>query len=248
MARKIEKKVISDDLLFGDDFDEGKLAKIEASLVRTPISDALDEEPGAKKGKAAQRAASDEGEAVVASSVEEDLDQETSTKPPPATQASEASQKQQAAIARIVRSKRLLLMAAVSALVIITAGLVSLYWFYLRQPSLLLPQTVRHPIVIPSYRHVTSFLLWVSPSGKKQDLLKVDVELDFRSAEAYEAFKSKQVLFCDVIYKFLRKQEPPDNSFEHWEKILEKNLFESLKHNYPETRLSSVQMKGFQRL
>ena len=33
MARKIEKKVISDDLLFGDDFDENKLAKMEEELI-----------------------------------------------------------------------------------------------------------------------------------------------------------------------------------------------------------------------
>ena len=32
MARKIAKKAISEDLLFGDDFDEDKLAKIEKSL------------------------------------------------------------------------------------------------------------------------------------------------------------------------------------------------------------------------
>jgi len=61
-------------------------------------------------------------------------------------------------------------------------------------------------------------------------------------------FKRRQVFFCDAIYRFLRKQEPPENSFEHWEEILQTNLLESLSRNYPETRLSTVRMKGLQRL
>lgn len=250
MARKIEKKVISDDLLFGDDFDEAKLDKIEAQLVRTP-PDALDQGKGKRRGEAAQPEGGDETGVPAASASMDDFDQVPhvpQVEPPPAGEGSEVSQQQKAAVARVVRSKRLFLMGALSTLILITTGLVSLYWFHWRQTAPPPPQLVRHPIEVPSYRHATTFLLLVSPAGKKQDLLKVDLELDFWSEQGYETFKSRQLLFHDVIYKFLRKQEPPDNAFEHWEKILEKNLFESLKHNYPETRLNAVMMKGFQRL
>lgn len=247
MARKIEKKVISDDLLFGDDFDETKLDKIEAQLVRTP-TDALDEGKGKKRGKAAPAEAGDDDRIPAAAASRDDFDHISQAEPPPAGEGPEASPKQKAAVARMVRSKRLFLMGALSTLILITAGAVSLYWFHWRQTVPPLPQLVRHPIVLPSYRHATTFLLLVSPAGKKQDLLKVDLELDFWGAQGYETFKARQLLFHDVIYKFLRKQEPPDNSLEHWEKILEKNLFESLKHNYPETQLNAVMMKGFQRL
>ena len=76
----------------------------------------------------------------------------------------------------------------------------------------------------------------------------MDLELDFSSGEAYKNFKDKQVLYCDIIYKFLRKQQPLDNSFNYWEKVLEKDLFESLRSNYPETRLNGVRLKDFSRL
>lgn len=247
MARKIEKKVISDDLLFGDDFDEAKLDKIEAQLVRTP-PDALDQGKGKRRGEAAPAEAGDDDCIPGASASPDDVDHVPQVEPPPADENPEVSQQQKAAVARVVRSKRLFLMGALSTLILITAGLLSLYWFHWRQTATPLPQLVRHPIEVPSYRHATTFLLLVSPAGKRQELLKVDLELDFWSEQGYETFKSRQLLFHDVIYKFLRKQEPPDNAFEHWEKILEKNLLESLKHNYPETRLNAVMMKGFQRL
>lgn len=248
MARKIEKKVISDDLLFGDDFDEGKLARIEAELTRSPDSDAL-EEKQAKAKRAAKGGDQPASQAVPApSSSEPGLDREALSQSPAATAPQDPSKQQRAALARVARSKMLFLAAVISVLAIITAGLVSLYWFKWRQDSLPPPQIVRHHIVIPSHRHVTSFFLLVNPSGKKKDLLKLDVEFDFSSLQAYEAFKGKQVLFSDIIYKYLRKQQSEDNSVEYWQRILEQDIFENLKRNYPETRLNAVEMKGFQRL
>jgi len=245
MARKIEKKVISDDLLFGDDFDEGKLARIEAELVRTPISEAL-EEAQPKAGKATPPAAAG-GEAAVTPS-DGALDQGMPTGPSSETQDRDLSEKRQAAVAKVVRAKLMLLAAVGFLLLAVTAGVGSLYWFKWRLEAQPPTQFVRHPIVVPSHRHGASFLLFVGPSGKRKDLLKVELELDFSSTQGYEVFKRRQVFFCDAIYRFLRKQEPPENSFEHWEEILQTNLLESLSRNYPETRLSTVRMKGLQRL
>lgn len=244
MARKIEKKVISDDLLFGDDFDESKLARIEAELVRPPISEALEEAP-AKAGKATPPAAG--GESAVTPS-DGALDQETPTGPSSETQDPNLSEKRQAAVARVVRAKLMLLAAVGFLLLAVTAGVGSLYWFKWRLEAQQPTQFVRHPIVVPSHRHGASFLLFVGPSGKPKDLLKVEVELDFSSTQGYEMFKRGQVFYRDVIYRFLRKQEPPENSFEHWEEILQTNLLESLSRNYPETRLTTIRMKGLQRL
>ena len=35
--------------------------------------------------------------------------------------------------------------------------------------------------------------------------------------QGYEMFEREQVFYRDLIYRFLRKQEPPEKSFEHWE-------------------------------
>jgi hypothetical protein len=236
MARKIAKKAISEDLLFGADFDESKLAGIEKSLSQSSTADT----PAEKQERSVTA-----GEARELPVPTESLDQAPLVKAsPPETTPQDVAEQQRQAVARMVRSKMVLLLSVASLVVLITAGLVYLLW--LQPPPV--PQMVRHPIVVPSHTHVTNFLLFASASGKKKDLFKVDLELDFSSIEAYMNFKDKQVLYCDIIYKFLRKQEPLDNSFSHWEKILEKDLFESLRSNYPETRLNGVRLKGFTRL
>ena len=78
--------------------------------------------------------------------------------------------------------------------------------------------------------------------------MKLDLELDFASLGAHEKFKEKQVYYTDFIYGFLRKQSPPDNSVQDWAKILEQDLPERLKNDYPEIRLNSIRMKNFHRL
>jgi flagellar basal body-associated protein FliL len=247
MAREIKKKVISDDLLFGDDFDETKLSQIEDGFDKNSLSGT----PGggrkssATAGKASELPGTD-GEPSVSAPAPE-LDEEGLSKAPSATPSEDASQQQQT-VARMVRSKMLLLFAALSVVVVIAAGLTYLLWPHSKPQELPAAETVRHPIVIPSYTFATNFLLFMNASGKKKDLLKVDVEMDFWSLQAYEQFKNKQIYYNDIIYKFLRKQEPPENSFQNWGKILERDLFEILKNNYPETRLNAVAMKGFQRL
>ncbi len=244
MARTIEKQVISDDLVFGDEFDEGKLAGTEAELDHAPISEALEEAP-AKAAKVTPPAAG--GEAAVTPS-DGALDQGTPTGPSSETQDRNLSEKRQAAVAKVVRAKLMLLAAVGFLLLAVTAGVGTLYWFKWRLDAQPPTQFVRHPIVVPSHLHSASFLLFVGPSGKQKDLLQVEVELDFSSIQGYEMFEREQVFYRDLIYRFLRKQEPPENSFEHWEEILQNNLLESLNRNYPEMRLSTVRMKGLRLL
>ena len=249
VRRKIEKKVISDDLLFADDFDENRLARIEDELNRSP-------QPDSPKGKQRKRGETGEAEeptapdsVPVASPPEDapDLEFEASSEPPTQSEIEAASERQRQAVAKMVRSKRILLLAATSVLVVITAGLAYLLWPHSKQAPLS-PQIIRHRIVIPSYVFDANFLVFVGAAGKKKDLMNLDLELDFGSLEAYEQFKSRQTLYCDVIYEFLRKQQPQDNSFQYWEEVLTRDLYESLKQDYPEIRLNSIYMKNFHRL
>jgi hypothetical protein len=250
VARKIEKKVISDDLLFSDDFDEDRLSRIESELNRSP-------QPEPAKGKKGKRAEDGDAEEPTAPDPVPvslppqdgpDLDPEVPSEPPADSDIEAASERQRQAVARMVRSKRRLLLAATSVLLVIVTGLTYLLWPHPKQQGLLSDRIVRHRIVIPSYGFDVSFLIFVSAADKKKDLMKLDLELDFGGMEAYERFKSRQILYYDVIYEFLRKQQPQDNSFVKWEEILEKDLFEGLSKDYPEIRLNSIHMKSFHRL
>jgi hypothetical protein len=250
VGRKIEKKVISDDLLFSDDFDENRLAKIEDELNRSP-------QPDPSKGKQRKRAEDGDAEeppapdpVPISSPPEDDPEPvpEASSEPPAESESEGASERQRQAVAKMVRSKRRLLLAATSVLVMVTTGLAYLLWPNPKQQGPLSGQIVRHRIVIPSYEFDTGFLIFVGAADKKKDLMKVDLELDFGGMEAFEQFKSRQILYYDVIYDFLRKQQPQDNSFQKWEEILERDLFESLKKDCPEIRLNSIHMKNFHRL
>jgi hypothetical protein len=140
-----------------------------------------------------------------------------------------------------------LLLAAASVLFIITGGVTYLLWPSPKEHVTPRVDIVRHRIVIPDYEHEINFLIFSSAQGK-EDLLKLDLELDFTSLGAHEKFKEKQVYYTDFIYGFLRKQSPPDNSVQDWTKILEQDLPERLKNDYPEIRLNSIRMKNFHRL
>lgn len=251
IGRKIEKKIISDDLLFSDDFDESKLSKIEDQLDRSPAP------PDAPKGK--KRSPAEPGDAEQATPPDPvSAPPPTMASPGPEGQAlsgppagngpEQAVEPPRQALARVARFKMMVLLAATSALVLITAGLTYFIFFHHKPPAPPAPQVVRHRIVIPSYETDASFLVFVAAADKKRDLMKLDLGLEFRSQEAQEQFKQRQLFYCDIIYQFLSKQLPLENSFQYWEKISERELLERLKQDYPETRLNAVHMKSFHRL
>jgi hypothetical protein len=101
--------------------------------------------------------------------------------------------------------------------------------------------------MIPNYEHDINFLI-LANAPEKKDLLQLDLELFFYTLDACEKFKGRRAFYQDIIYGFLQKQQPEDNSFQYWEKILERDLFDSLKNDHPEIRLISIHMKDFRRL
>jgi hypothetical protein len=139
-----------------------------------------------------------------------------------------------------------LLLSAACVLLILTAGL-----GYLLHPHAQNDASgshiVRHPVVIPKHEREVNLLILIG-TPERSDLLKLDLEFDFTSPNGYEKFNEHQTLYHDLIYSFLIKQQPPDNSVQHWEKILEQELLTSLNTDCPEIRLSSIRVKNFHRL
>jgi hypothetical protein len=264
MARTIQKKAISDDLVFSDDFDEGMLDKIEGELGQSyhrdlPDERVLDFRPDKSKVKtggewrgkpdAADEPMESDGfeRDMPSSEFEDTLDDKAFAEPTTDDNPPDDSE-QLDAITKRVRSKKILLFTvAASVLFVITAGLTYLLWPVPKKIETPKVDIVRHRIVIPDYEQEINFLIYLR-TQEKEDLLKLDMELSFTSFGAHEKFKEKQAYYTDFIYGFLRNQSPPDNSVKDWVKILEEDLPERLKNDCPEMRLNAIHMKSFSRL
>jgi hypothetical protein len=264
MARTIQKKVISDDLLFTDDFDENMLDKIEGELGRTNIHELPEERlldyssdksrapaPPGNQGEPLLAGEPTESEAferdMAFSEFDDKYDEKTSAESLNGDSPPDKSEQQHDITKRLRSKKIVLFLAAASILLIFTGGLTYFLWPAPKKAETPRLDIVRHRIVIPVYEREINFLVLSSTQGK-EDLLKLELELDFASFGAHEKFKDKQVYYADFIYGFLRKQSPPDNSVQDWVKILEEDLPERLKDNHPEIRLNSIRMKSFHRL
>jgi hypothetical protein len=256
MARIIKKKVISEDLLFSDDFDENALDQIEGKLddSTTPVLpeervlDLRADQPksGGAKRRSGEPARPDEeedpSESIHVAAFDksgEDSKQEGHTEPA-------SGSKPQIVGKKTKWSGRTLLSTAAFVLLILTAGLIYLLYPHAENDASR-THIVRRPIVIPKHEREVSFLILAS-TPERSDLLKLDLEFDFISLNGYEKFTEKQNLYHDFIYSFLIKQQLPDNSVQNWEKILEEELLTSLKTDCPEIRLSSIRVKNFHRL
>jgi hypothetical protein len=254
IGRTFKKKVISEDLLFSDDFDENVLDKIEGELGKSferdssqnrPRSRSLDQ-PGTQNsgGKGVEQidpTVSDRGMAFLAQDEGEDQKAPTETLKGSGTHGWLKGQQQAS------RSRKALLFFAASVPLCLAVALGYTLWPHPVETGVSIPQIVRHPIVVPAYERELNFLILANAAGKK-DLLRLDLEFDFYGLEAYQKFKDKQLFYTDVIYGFLHQQQPSENSFQRWETISERDLLESLKKDYPEVRFNSIRMKNFHRL
>ncbi len=263
MARTIKKKAISDDMLFADNFDESMLDKMEndldASFSRDePEEKTLDYSPDKTKtgspsgrqggpmeaGNLMEETGFDSGPDL--SDFEYKPDGETSARPSDET-GPQGEPKMQHPFSGVARSKKVLLIGIALLLIGIAAGLTFVLWPGHTEQEASRVEIVRHQIVIPSYQQEVNFLILSTAPGKK-DLLKMDLELDFSSLGSHERFKEKQVLYNDIIYQFLLKQQPPENTVRYWQQILEEGLLTAFQSEHPEVRLNAIHMKNFLRL
>jgi flagellar basal body-associated protein FliL len=263
MARTIKKKAISDDMLFADNFDESMLDKMENDLDTSfsrdePEEKTLDYSPdrtqtrtpsgrqggSMEAGNLMEETGFDHGPDLT--DFEYKPDGETSAEPSDDKGSHDKSKTMQA-FAGIAQFKKILLIGTALFVIVIAAGLTFVLWPHQTEQDASRVEIVRHQIVIPSFQQEVNFLILSTAPGKK-DLLKMDLELDFSSLGSHERFKEKQVLYNDIIYQFLLKQQPPENTVRHWQQILEEGLLTAFQSEHPEIRLNAVHMKNFLRL
>jgi hypothetical protein len=261
MGREIQKKIISKDILFTDDFDESMLDEFEGDPdLDSPKEKILDFSPdkstGGEQGEwggeplsaGEPREPPDFERDLPSSEFEDDFQEKKAPAESSIDDNLQDDSQQQEEINKRARSKKIQwFLAAASVLFIVAGGVTYLLWPGPKAHETPRVDIVRHRIVIPDYEHEINFLIFSRAQGK-EDLLKLDLELDFNTFGAHKQFKEKQAYYTDFIYGFLRKQSPPDNSVQDWAKILEQDLPERLKNDYPEIRLNSIRMKNFHRL
>lgn len=264
MVRTIQKKAISDDMLFTDDFDESMLDKIEGELGQPQHPEVPEERildfspdkstarrPHGKPGDAFEvpesMGAQDFERDLAFSEFENELSEDAFEEPRKDSAPQEDSEQKQS-ITKMLRSKKIvLLLSAALVLFVFAGGLTYILWPTHKEPAIPKVEIVRHRIVIPTYEQEINFLI-LSKAQEKEDLVKLDLELDFASFRSHEKFKEKRVYYTDSVYSFLREQSPPDNSVQHWVRILEQDLPARLSRDHPEIPLNAVRMKYFQRL
>ncbi len=264
MARSIQKKIISEDILFSDDFDESKLDQIENQLNKAAHTASAEEmtldftpkRPGTHRESKEQGKLAMAGEAMesfetgygpASPDFGDDLSQEGSDELSDGSELQDVSERKYQALPKIIRAKRIMMFSFAAGLLLIIGGLTYFLWPHPKNHGPSAARIIRHPILIPNYEHDINFLI-LANTNEKKDLLQMDLELQFPTSDAWEKFQGRRAFYQDVIYGFLRKQQPEDNSFQYWEKILERDLFESLSNDHPEIRLISIHMKDFRRL
>jgi hypothetical protein len=246
MSRTIKKKVIRDDLLFSDNFDQETLDKIEGELSdedapdprqRGEFSDEIDRGYDTDEIDYG-RAASTQGEQNLLSTPKHDA------KAPPGSQ-TDAAPPPPTALAQRIARKKVLLLGILIFTAIIAAGSGYILSGHSPEPPPK-PAIVRFPILIPAYQQEMDFLLF-SEVGEKY-ILDIALEVNFEGQSAHERFKQKRTVYKDNTFIFLQSQQTSDKSYRNWEKIIQEDLPKALQASFPEIRIGSVELKRFNRL
>lgn len=93
---------------------------------------------------------------------------------------------------------------------------------------------IMRPVPQPDYREMLDFLLVYEVEGQKM-ITAMRMEVGFQSPMRYQTFKEQSVVFRDVVYAFLLKQNLYENSVRSWHSVVEKDLPDCLRVRLPQS-------------
>jgi hypothetical protein len=154
-------------------------------------------------------------------------------------------------IADGIRRRRLkiLLVSALACVGMISAIAVPVYKTMKRPPppKLLGQKTIRQPIAVPEFQEEFEFLV-LATSEKDTNVVSVRLDFLFSASNAFEAFIAKETLYRETVYQYLLRARPSRNSQRLWQGILEKQLKEHMKENFPSAGLKAIRVAHWERL
>lgn len=245
MSRTIKKKVISENLLFSDDFDEEMLGKIEKDLDGS-MSEPKTSQPKASLRPSRNQANKKETEEITQQGGSFDQDETrtayaSSTIPEKTSGAPMSDQLKK----QIFRKK--LLVGTLLCLPLIAVAAASVIYLRISPQPLPSPQIIRHPIPKPVYEAETSFLL---QARNKEDfeLLELKMQMSFKGTKGYEVYRANEVFCRYLIYEFLQNRRSPNSSYTEWRRLVQEELLSHLKENWPELNVTSIEIQNLGRI
>lgn len=106
---------------------------------------------------------------------------------------------------------------------------------------------IRKPVPIPQYSEEMDFIVLAEAQSDKS-VLSLTLEFEFRSISAYERCKDENVLFRDVVYRFLQMGRPVKNTQKAWTQIVQNELPPHLKSNLPGMHPEIIRVQRFEKL
>lgn len=107
--------------------------------------------------------------------------------------------------------------------------------------------SLRRPIPIPQYQDKLDFFILVNAESQKS-ILSLGIEFEFQSTGAYQRFRDENVLFRDVVYRFLETGRPGKNTQKAWDQIIQHDLQTHLKTALPHAYPVKMRIDRFEKL
>lgn len=114
-------------------------------------------------------------------------------------------------------------------------------------PTLLGQKTIRHAIAVPEFQEEFEFLV-LATSEKDKNLISMRLDFVFSASNAFEDFAEKNYFYRETVYQYLLRARPSKNSQKLWQGILEKQLMDHMKQNFPRSGLKNIRVAHWERL
>jgi hypothetical protein len=144
---------------------------------------------------------------------------------------------------------KILLMSALACVGIVSAIAVPVYKTLQHPPppKLLGKKTIRQPIAFREFQEEFEFLV-LATSEKDTNVISMRLDFLFSASNALDAFSAKATLYRETVYQYLLRAHPSKNSQKLWQGILEKQLMEYMKENFPKAGLKAIRVAHWERL
>ncbi len=250
MSRVVKKKVIDENLVFSDNFDESMLDRIESELGKS----LTDEEKAARKrsGKMARPTEEDHEAAakgpspLAAGGKEPEETAAQAGQPSQPGGGPQVGEEKTLPAYRRIAAKRWISAACILVFFVV---LPAIAWLRIQSKHMDAPviQFVRHPVPLPHLQRESKFLL-VADTGAKKDLVEMSVQFEFLSTSALEKFENQQTAIQDSCYRFIQTRNPAENSPKIWAKLVQHDMMDHLRTSFPKIRIDSITMTQYDRL
>jgi hypothetical protein len=116
-----------------------------------------------------------------------------------------------------------------------------------KAPPLVGKKSVRHALAVQEFQEEFEFLV-LATSERDKNLINMRLGFVFAASNAFEDFAGRATFYRETVYQYLLRARPAKNSQKLWQGILEKQLTEYMKQNFPKSGLKTIRVSHWERL